>query len=89
MMTEIDLMGGEKSEFQRMIERMCANREWLDRNVDELTAQYNVGEWVGIMDKQVIAKGSNAEEVKAAMGDKFGGEALIICIPDREIPQPI
>ncbi len=88
-MTEIDLMGGEKSEFQGMIERMCANREWLDQNIDELTAQYNVGDWVGIVDKQVIAKGSNAEEVKAAMGDKFGGEALIICIPDKEIPQPI
>jgi hypothetical protein len=87
-MKEVPLMGGTKSEFQGMVERMLANREWLDQNIDELISQYNVGEWIGISEKRVVAKGSDPDEVKRALGGALG-EALIICVPDKDIPQPI
>jgi hypothetical protein len=87
-MSEPNLMGGEKSDFQRMIEKILANREWLDQHIDELVMEYGAGEWIAISDEKVIARGSNSEEVKAAIG---GGseEALIICVPDKDIAQPI
>ncbi len=87
-MKEVPLMGGTKSEFQGMVERMLANREWLDQNIDELISQYNVGEWIGISERRVVARGSDSDEVKQAMGGRWA-EALIICVPDKEIPQPI
>lgn len=87
-MSEPNLMGGEKSDFQRMIEKILANREWLDQHIDELVIEYGAGEWLAISDKQVIARGSNSEEVKAAIGGS-SEEALIICVPDKDIAQPI
>ena len=88
-MTGKDLMSGEKSEFQKMIERLCANREWLDQNIDELAAQYSVGDWVAVLDGKVIAEGSNSEEIKAALGDNSAEEIIILCIPDKVIQEPI
>ncbi len=88
-MTGTDLMGGEKSEFQKMIERLCANREWLDNHIDELTAQYNVGDWIAVLDGKVLAKGSDSEEVKAALGEDLAEETIIVCVPDKEIPELI
>ncbi len=87
-MGEPNLMVGEKTDFQRMIEKILANREWLDQHIDELVIEYGAGEWLAISDEKVIARGSNSEEVKAAIG---GGseEALIICVPDKDIAQPI
>jgi hypothetical protein len=45
-MSEPNLMGGEKSDFQRMIEKILANREWLDQHIDELVIEYGAGEWL-------------------------------------------
>lgn len=88
-MTGTDLMSGEKSEFQKMIERLCGNREWLDNHIDELTAQYNVGDWIAVLDGKVLAKGSDSEEVKAALGEDPAEEIIIVCVPDKEIPELI
>lgn len=88
-MSETNLMSGEKSEFQKMIVRLCANREWLDQHIDELTAQYNVGDWIALLDGKVIAEGSNAEEVRVALGEDFAEETIILCVPDKHIPEPI
>jgi hypothetical protein len=88
-MTGTGLMSGEKSEFQKVIERLCANREWLDNHIDDLTAQYNVGDWIAVLDGKVLAKGSNSEEVKAALGEDLAQETIIVCVPDKEIPEPI
>ncbi len=35
-MKEVPLMGGARSDVQKLVERMLANREWLDQNIDEL-----------------------------------------------------
>lgn len=88
-MTGKNLMSGEKTEFQEMIGRMCANREWLDQHIEELTAKYNIGDWVAVSDRRVIAQGSNSEEVKTALGENYPEETLIICVPEKEIAQPI
>lgn len=88
-MTEINLMGGEKSEFQKMIGRMLVNRDWLNENIGHLIEEYEIGDWLAVSDGKVIAKESSWDGVKAALGDKFGGETLILCVPDKDIPQPI
>lgn len=82
-------MSGEKSQFQKMVERLCANREWLDQHIDELTAQYAPGDWIAILDGKVVAAGSDADEIKAALRKKSLYEVLILCVPDKTIPQPI
>jgi hypothetical protein len=86
-MKEADLMKGPKSEPRLLMERILANREWLDRHVQDLLDQYAVGEWVAISGQKIAAKGSSAEEVIAALGGTIG-DALIICVPDRDIPTP-
>ncbi len=86
-MKEVDLMKGPKSEPQLLMEKILANREWLDWHVQELIGQYAVGEWVAVSGQKVVAKGSSAEEVIAALGGTVG-EALIICVPDKDIPTP-
>jgi len=86
-MKDIELMKGPKSEPQKLMERILANREWLDQNIKELIAQYKVGEWIAISGQKVVAQGESAEEVKKALGGVLG-EALIICVPDKDIPLP-
>jgi hypothetical protein len=69
------------------MEKILANREWLDQHIRDLLGQFQVGEWVAISGQKVVAKGASAEEVKSALGGAIG-EALIICIPDKDIPLP-
>lgn len=84
-----NLMSGKKSKIQERIERLCANREWIDRHIDELTAQHKVGDWIAILGGKVIAQGTDSGEVKAKLGGQFDEETILLCIPDKEIPQPI
>jgi hypothetical protein len=83
------LMSGDKSEAQKMMERLCANREWLDEHIDELTDKYDEGDWIAVLGGEVLSKGSTAEEVKAALGGKAAPETIILFVPGKEIPQPI
>lgn len=87
-MKDIDLMKGPKSEPQKLMERILANREWLDRHIEELIQQYKVGEWIAISGQKVVANGESAEDVKRAIGGTMG-EALVICVPDKDMPVPI
>ena len=87
-MAETKLMGGEKSDFQRTIEKLLESREWLNQNIDQLASKYGGNNWVAILGEEVIASGSNPGEVLTAIGEKRK-EALIICVPDGEIQQPI
>ncbi len=86
-MTDTDLMKGPKSEPQKLMERLLANREWLDQHIVELISQYKVGEWIAISGQKVVANGASSEELIAALGGTIG-EALIIQVPDKEIPLP-
>ena len=83
------LMSGKKSEVHKMLERLCANRDWLDEHIDDLIAEYDEGDWIAVLNEEVLAKGSTAEECKKALGDKAAPETIILFVPGKEIPQPI
>ena len=86
-MKNVDLMKGPKSEPQKLMEKILVNREWLDQNIVTLIPQYKMGEWIAISGQKVVAKGVSPEEVIAALGGVIG-EALVIQVPDKDIPLP-
>jgi hypothetical protein len=86
-MKDIGLMKGPKSEPQKLMEKILANREWLDQNITALISQYRTGEWIAISGQKVVSKGDTSETVIAALGGTIG-EALIIQVPDKDIPLP-
>jgi len=88
-MNKPNLMRGKKSEFQQTVERLCANREWLDEHIDELIEQYKEGDWIAVLNGKVIAKGSTGEEVRNLLGKDAAPETIIFFVPGEEIPQPI
>jgi len=88
-MNKPNLMSGQKSEFQQTVERLCANREWLDEHIDELIEQYKEGDWIAVLGAKVIAKGSTAEEVRDLLGKDAAPEIITFFVPGKEIQQPI
>ncbi len=75
----------QTTEVQRALAKLLENRKWLDENIYELQNKYR-GKTIAVHEKQVVAVGKTAEEVREIIKDKHPeDEALIMLIPSEEI----
>jgi len=84
-----NLLTGEKTGMQKMVERLCENRKWLDQNIDTISDQYRVGTWVAVSDGKVIGHGDTSDDLKKALGENISDEVIMVCVPDKDIPEPV
>lgn len=61
------------------------NRDWFAEHMDEIWQKYR-GQVVAVWDKEIKAVGRTADEVWAALGDKYPREGvMVILVPEEEI----
>ena len=88
-MGKSNLMTGKKTEMQMMVERLYNNRSWLDQNIDSISDQYQVGTWVAVADGKVVGHGETPDDLLENSGKNISDETIIVCVPDKDIPEPV
>ena len=63
------------------------NREWLDKNIDEIQKQH-ADRWIAILDAKIVASSYDVAEARSVLGDRED-EAIVVRIPKDTIATPI
>ena len=80
------MFGKEVTDIQRARVKMLENREYVDKNIEDIKNKYG-GKWIGVLDKKIVIDADNPENVKEAL--KGNEEGVIIRIPAEPIRIPI
>ena len=73
---------------QENLLKRIKSRNWLESNLKEIQEKY-AEKWVAIVGEELIADGSDPEEVKEKIKGEFPAEEVILVrIPTGEISQP-
>ena len=74
-----------KTEIQIARERLLENREWFDRNIEQIQREYR-GKIVAVWNKGIIFSGSTYDEVMEGIKGRCNEEeTLIILVPVEDI----
>jgi len=74
-----------KTEVQLARERLLENREWFDRNIENIQKEYE-GKIIAVWDKKIIFSGLSYDEVMEGIQGKCNEEeTLIILVPVENI----